>query len=321
MQRMPGPYPAIDPYDHGMLDVSDGQRLYWEQCGNPAGKPAVVLHGGPGSGCTPGMRRYFDPEAYRVVLFDQRNAGRSTPHASDAATDLATNTTEHLLGDIERLRERLGIEQWMVWGGSWGTTLALAYAERHPERVTAIVLAAVTLTRPADIDWLYRGVGRLFPEEWARFRDGVAEAERDGNLVASYHRLLESPDTAVREKAARHWCDWEEVVVSTTPSYRPNPRYDDPRFRMAFARIVTHYFSHNAWLEDGQLLRDAGRLHGIPGVMVHGRLDLGSPLMSAWELGRAWPAGELVVIGGAGHDARDPGMAEAIVAATDRFRG
>ncbi|MEX1104473.1 MAG: prolyl aminopeptidase, partial [Dehalococcoidia bacterium] len=270
-------FPEIEPYDHGMRDVGDGQLVYWEVCGNPSGKPAVVLHGGPGSGCTPGMRRYFDPAVYRVVLFDQRGSGRSTPHASDPSTDLSTNTTEHLLADIERLREHLGIERWLVYGGSWGVTLGLAYAERFPERVTEMVLVSAALTRPADIEWLYRGVGRLFPQQWERFRAGVPDAERDGDLVAAYHRLLESPDAAVREKAARDWCDWEEAVVSSSPGYRPNPRYERPEFRMAFARIVTHYFSNDAWLEDGVLLREAGRLAGIPGIMIHGRFDLGSP--------------------------------------------
>ncbi len=312
-------YPEIEPYDGGMLDVGDGNAIYWEVCGNPAGKPAVVLHGGPGSGCTPGMRRYFDPAAYCVVLFDQRGAGRSTPHASDHATDLSTNTTEHLIADIERLREHIGIERWLVYGGSWGVTLALAYAERFPGRVTEMVLVGVTMTRPSEIEWLYHGVGRLFPEEWSRFRDGVPEGDRDGDLVGAYHRLLEGPDAAVREQAARDWCAWEEAVVASTPGYRPNPRYERPEFRMAFARIVTHYFSHSAWLEDGVLLREAGRLAGIPGIMVHGRLDLGSPLGTAWELARAWPGSELVVVETAGHDTRDSKMAATIVAALDRF--
>ena len=270
-------YPEIEPYQHGILETGDGNRLHWEECGNPSGRPAVVLHGGPGSGCTPGMRRYFDPSAYRVVLFDQRGAGRSRPHASDPATGLATNTTPNLVADIELLREHLGIDRWLVFGGSWGSTLGLAYAERHPARVSAMVLAGVTLTRRADIDWLYHGVGRLFPQEWARFRAGVPEADRDGDLVAAYHRLLEGPDLLVREQAARDWCAWEEAVVSATPGYVPNPRYDRPEFRMAFARIVTHYFARGAWLEEGELLRNARALRGIPGVLIHGRLDLGQP--------------------------------------------
>ncbi len=291
--------------------------MYWEVCGNPWGKPAVVLHGGPGSGCTHEHRRYFDPTAYRIVLFDQRGAGRSAPHAGDVTVDLSTNTTHHLIADIERLREHLGVERWLVWGGSWGATLALAYAERHSERATEIVLASVTMSRPADIHWLYHGVGRFLPREWARFRDGVLAAERDGDLVDAYHRLLNHPDPGVREKAARDWCDWEEAVVSLEPGYRRNPRYDDPRFRMAFARIVTHYFHRHAWLEDGILLGEAHRLAGIPGVLVHGRLDLGSPPAAAWELAQAWPDAVLKLVG-TGHTGGDE-MTKRLIAATDRF--
>jgi proline iminopeptidase len=310
-------YPEIEPYEHEMLDVGDGQRLYWEVCGSRDGKPALVLHGGPGSGCTPGLRRYFDPKAYRIVLFDQRGAGRSVPHASDPSVDLSSNTTQNLIRDVELLREFVGVEHWLVWGISWGATLALAYAESYPQRVTEIVLGSVTMTRPADIHWLYHGVGRFFPEEWARFRDGVPASERDGDLVAAYYRLVNDPDRAVREKAARDWCDWEDAVVSLEPSYERNPRYDDARFRMAFARIVTHYFHHHAWLEDGTLLRDAHRLSGIPGVLVHGRLDIGSPSITAWELARAWPDAELRLVG-TGHTGGDE-MTECLVAATDRF--
>jgi len=312
-----GRYPEIEPHELGMLDVGAGQLLYWEVCGNPDGKPAVVLHGGPGSGCTPGLRRYFDPAAYRIVLFDQRGAGRSSPHASDSTVDLSTNTTSHLIADIERLREHLVVERWLVFGGSWGATLALAYAERHPRRVTEIVLASVTMTRPSDIHWLYHGVGRFFPEQWARFRDGVPPEERDGDLVAAYYRLLNDPRPAVREKAAAEWCDWEDAVVSFEPGYERNSRYDDPRFRMAFARIVTHYFHHNAWLEDGILLRDAHRLAGIPGVLVHGRLDLGAPAATAWDLAQAWPDAELH-LADTGHSGGSE-MTSWLIAATDRF--
>jgi proline iminopeptidase len=310
-------YPEIEPFEHGMLDAGDGQHLYWEVCGNPNGKPAVVLHGGPGSGCTRGLRRYFDPTAYRIVLFDQRGAGRSVPHASDPAVDLSTNTTHHLIEDIERLREHLRVERWLVFGGSWGATLALAYAERHPQLVSELVLASVTLTRSADIQWLYHGVGRFFPNEWARFRDGAPSMERDGDLVAAYYRLLNHPDLAISEKAARDWCNWEEAVVSLEPDSEPDPRYNDPRFRIAFARIVTHYFHHRAWLEDGILLREAHRLAGIPGVLVHGRLDLGSPAVVAWELAQAWAEAELHLVG-TGHTGGDE-MSDHLVTATDRF--
>jgi proline iminopeptidase len=309
-------YPEIEPLEQGMLEAGDGHRVYWEVCGSPNGKPAVVLHGGPGSGCTPEHRRYFDPEAYRVVLFDQRGAGRSEPHAADARSDLSTNTTHHLIADIELLREHHGVDKWLVWGYSWGSTLALAYAERFPDRVAEVVLGSVTMSRPSEIDWLYGGVGRFFPEGWRDFREGVSPGERDGDLVAAYHRLLNDPDPDVRERAARHWCDWEDLVAPIDPRQR-NPRYEDSRFRMAFARLVTHYFHHRAWLEEGALLREAHRLAGIPGVLVHGRLDLGSPPVTAWELAEAWPDATLELVG-TGHTGGDE-MDERLVAATDRF--
>ena len=312
-------YPPIEPYDHGRLDVGGGHQIYWEAYGNPAGKPAVVLHGGPGSGCTPGARRYFDPRAYRIILFDQRGAGRSTPHASSPGIDLSTNTTAHLLADIEQLRVHLGIERWLVFGGSWGSTLALAYAERHAHCVTGMVLVSIATTTPAEIDWITRGAGMFFPEAWARFQAGVPKSDRGGRLVDAYHRLLMHPDPAVHERAARDWCDWEMALVAVHPNHTPSPRYESPSFRLGFARLVTHYWRHDAWLEDGSLLRDAGRLADIPGVLIHGRLDLGGPLVTPWRLSRAWPGSELVIFGDAGHDARDPGMAESIVTATSRF--
>jgi proline iminopeptidase len=312
-------YPAAEPYAHGMLDVGDGQLIYWEECGNPAGKPALVLHGGPGSGCVPAFRRFFDPAAYRVVLFDQRGAGRSTPHASVFEADLTTNTTHHLIADIEALRRHLGIDQWLVWGVSWGSTLGLTYAEQHPDRVSELVLRSVCLTRRADIDWLYHGVGAFFPEEWEAFRDGVPLADRDGDLVDAYRRLLADDDPKVREKAARRWCEWEDAVLSLEAGWRPNVRYRDPSFRMAFARIVTHYFAHHAWLEDDQLLRDADRLSGIPAVLVHGRLDLGGPPRGVWQLARAWPRSELLLVANAGHTGNKK-MTAALLEATDRFR-
>jgi proline iminopeptidase len=322
-------YPEIEPFEHGVLDVGDGHLVYWEVCGSPNGKPAVVLHGGPngkpavvlhggpGSGCTPEHRRYFDPGAYRVVLFDQRGAGRSEPHASDTSADLSTNTTQHLITDIELVREHLGVDRWLVWGYSWGSTLALAYAERSADRVSEVVLGSVTMSRYSEIEWLYHGVGHLFfPEAWRRFQDGVPPSERESDLVAAYHRLLNDSDPGVRERAARNWCDWEDVVASMDPDQR-NPRYEDPRFRMAFARIVTHYFHHGAWLEDGILLRDAHRLAGITGVLVHGRLDLGNPPITAWELAEAWPDATLELVG-TGHTGGDE-MDERLVSATDRF--
>jgi proline iminopeptidase len=312
-------YPDIEPYDHGMLDVGDGNRVYWEVCGNPDGKPAVVFHGGPGSGCTPGWRRYFNPDAYRFVLFDQRGCGRSTPHASEPTTDLTTNTTEHLIADIELLRRHLGIERWLIYGGSWGSTLALAYAQRYPERVTEIVLFGIATSTHREVEWLTRHVGRLHPQAWARFRDGVPPEERDGNLAAAYARLLNHPDAAVREKAAIDWCAWEDEHVRVRSYHGHNERYDDPVFRMAFARLVTHYFSNAAFLEDGILLREAGSLAGIPGVLVHGRLDLSSPLESAWRVAQAWPGSELIVVDDAGHGPADAAIAQAVLTAIDRF--
>jgi proline iminopeptidase len=308
-------YPEIEPYDSGMLDVGDGAAIYWETSGNPDGKPAVVLHGGPGGGCSPGHRRTFDPEAYRIVLFDQRNCGRSTPHASDPATDLSTNTTDHLVADLEALRRHLDIDRWLVLGGSWGSALGLVYAQRYPRRVSELLLVSAVTARRSETELLTRGLGRLFPDAWARFRDGVPEADRDGDLAAAYHRLLEDPDPRVRDKAARDWCAWEDAIVPTAP---PSPAFQDPRYRLAFARIVTHYWAHGSWLEEGIVLRQAGLLAGIPGVIVQGALDPGNLLGTPWELAHAWPGSELLLFPDAGHEG-SAGMREALVAATDLF--
>ena len=312
------PYPPIIPYEQGMLGVGDGNSLYWEACGNPRGKNALVLHGGPGSGCSDGARRLFDPHQYRVVLFDQRNCGRSRPHAGDMGTDLRHNTTAHLVEDIERLRRHLGIPKWLVFGGSWGATLALAYAQEHPRRVSEIVLTAVTTTRRREINWLYHDVAPLFPEQWARFRAGVPAAQGE-NMVAAYYRLLRDPDPAVHNRAAREWCAWENALLSVQADARPEPRRLTPSFQLCFARIVTRYFHHAAWLEEGVLLHRAPVLDGIPGILVHGRLDLGAPLETAWELHRAWQGSELWIVDGAGHSSSDPGMPQKLVEATDRF--
>lgn len=318
---MPEPYPPTEPYDQGLLDVGDGNLVYWEARGNPDGKPAVVVHGGPGSSCEGSTGRSFDPSRYRIVLYDQRGCGRSTPHASDPATDMSVNTTEHLLADLERLREHLGIERWLLHGGSWGSTLILAYAERHPERVSAIVIPSVTMGRRSELDWLYGGVGRFFPEAWERFRDAVPEAERDGDLLAAYARLLEHPDAEVRSKAATAWLAWEDAVISREPHGTPNAYSDrPPAAQLAFVRICAHYFSHAAWLEEGILLRNANRLAGIPGVLIHGRLDMGSPARTAWELARAWPDARLVFIEDSGHTGSET-MSTEIRAALDRFAG
>ncbi|WP_267241901.1 prolyl aminopeptidase [Streptomyces sp. PR69] len=316
---MTAPYPLIAPYDRGMLDVGDGQSIHWEVSGNPEGKPAVYVHGGPGSGSSAGVRRHFDPDRYRLVLFDQRGCGRSTPHAADPATDMRHNTTGRLLADMERLREHLGVERWLLYGGSWGSTLLLAYAEAHPHRVTEIVVNSVTTTRRSEIDWLYRGVGRFFPAEWERFRDGAAAANRGDGLLTAYARLLADPDARVRDRAAADWCAWEDAVVGLEPNGAPAPYSGRPSAaRLAMVRIAAHYFAHGAWLEEGALLRDAGRLKGNPGVLFHGRFDLASPLDTAWELSRVWPDAELIVVDDAGHLGSD-GLRARLRVALDRF--
>lgn len=297
-------YPRIEPYETGMLDVGERNLIYWEACGTPDGKPALVVHGGPGSGFTPEHRQYFDPERYRVVLFDQRGCGRSKPPASDPETDMQRNTTDHLLADMEQLRERLGIDRWLLFGGSWGATLSLAYAEAYPERVSEIVLSGVTTTRPTEIEWLYHGLARFFPEAWERFHEGV-DAE-DDELIATYARRMADPDPEVRRRTADAWCAWEDTVISeeldgTANVYSGRPRDE----KHSFVRIAAHYFAHRAWLEDGILLRNADRLAGIPGVLIHGRFDLAAPLGTAWELNRQWPDSELTVVEDSGHIGSD----------------
>ncbi|MEU9131696.1 prolyl aminopeptidase [Kitasatospora sp. NPDC048540] len=313
-------YPPTDPYDSGFLDTGDGNRVYYEQLGNPGGKPALAVHGGPGSGASRRPSRAWDPEHYRLVRFDQRNCGRSTPHAADPAADMSLNTTQHLIDDMERLREHLGIEKWLLSGGSWGATLILAYAQQHPARVTGITLQAVTTTRRSEIDWLYRGAGRFYPEAWDRFRDGVPAGERDGDLLAAYARLMENPDRAVREKAAADWLAWEDAVISDEPNGQPG-MYSDREVddQIAFVRICAHFFSNGAWLAEDQLLRDAHRLAGIPAVLVHGRHDMGSPVQTAWELAKAWPDARLQIFEDSGH-AGSLAMQEAARAAVEEFK-
>jgi len=307
-------YPEIEPYADGHLDVGDGHRVYWETCGNPAGKPALVLHGGPGSGCGPGLRRFFDPDRYRVVLFDQRGCGRSRPHASERAADLSANTTEHLLGDIERLRAHLAVERWLLFGGSWGCVLGLAYAERHPERVTEIVMMGLATGRRSETDLLTRGLGRVFPNAWASFRDHVPPEDREGDLPTAYARLLANRDPAIHQSAADAWCTWEDALE---PSAR-GLMEENAAYRLAFARLVTHYWSHGSWLAEGEVLRDVGRLAGIPGVLVQGILDFGNLLGTPWELAAAWPAAALHLVDAA-HETRSREMVERLVAATDAF--
>jgi proline iminopeptidase len=294
-------YPVIEPYDSGMLAVGDGQELYWETVGDPSGIPALWLHGGPGSGSGPGHRRIFDPAKFRAVLFDQRGCGRSRPLADTAAADLSANTTDHLLRDIEQLRDHLAIEQWVVTGGSWGVTLALAYAQRHPERVTAMALAAVTAGRRGETEWITRDLRRVFPREWDAFASVVPVPDRDGDLSTAYARLLAHPDPTVTEEAALSWCRWEDTHVSLAPGATPWLQHQDRTFQQVFARLVTHYWSHGCFLDDTPILSNMDRIAHIPAVLIHGRYDVSGPLDTAWDLHRAWPASQFVVVDDAGH--------------------
>ncbi|MFD6675167.1 prolyl aminopeptidase [Rhodococcus zopfii] len=320
MTALREPYPPIEPYDQGMLEVGDDQQVYWEVSGNPDGKPVVVLHGGPGGGTSPTHRQFFDPAAYRIVLFDQRGCGRSLPHVADGA-DLSANTTDHLLRDIELLRTGLGIARWQVFGGSWGSTLALAYAQRHPDRVTELVLRGVFLLRRSEIDWYYNGgAGQIYPDLWEKFCAPLAGAEPGEHPVDTYHRLLHSPDPDVALEAAVAWSTWEGATSSLLPRPEHVAETGEPRFALAFARIENHYFHHRGFLDEGQLLRDVHRLDGIPGVIVQGRYDVVCPAASAWALHRAWPESTLCIIDDAGHAANEPGITHHLVEATDRFR-
>jgi proline iminopeptidase len=307
-------YPPLDTLADGMLDVGEGHRVYWEVSGNPDGKPVVFLHGGPGAGTSPLQRRLFDPAAYRIVLFDQRGCGRSIPHVVTKDPD-EHNTTWHLVADMEALREHLGIERWQLFGGSWGATLALAYAQTHPGRVTEIILRGVFLLRKSELDWLYRGgAGALFPQEWAAFSFLVPE----GDALDGYARLLREPARATEAAAA--WSAWEASVVSLTPNPGLAASYADPKFATAFAKLALHYFTHGGWLDDGQLVRDAGKLAGIPGRIVQGRYDVVCPPVTAWELHQAWPDSTLTVLPRAGHAITDLGVLDALLEATDSFR-
>ena len=307
-------YPPIDPYETGMLEVGDGHTVYYERCGTKGAKPVVFLHGGPGGGCSPSHRQLFDPARYDIMLFDQRGCGRSTPHAS-----LEANTTWHLVDDIERLRARVGCEQWQVFGGSWGSTLALAYAETHPERVSELVLRGVYTVTKAEMDWYYKfGVSEMFPEKFERFLAPIPEAER-GDMVEAYRKRLTGDDEAAKLAAARAWSIWETITLMPDESLTRD--FSDGHFALAFARIENHYFAHAAWLEEGQLLRDAHKLKGIPGVIVHGRYDMPCPARYAWQLSKVWTDADFHLIEGAGHAYNEPGILDQLIAATDRFAG
>jgi proline iminopeptidase len=309
-------YDPIEPFQQGMLKVSPVHSLYYEQCGNPNGHPVVFLHGGPGGGLIDNYRRYFDPEAYRIVLFDQRGSGKSTPHAS-----LEENTTWHLVADIERLREHLGIEKWMVFGGSWGSTLALAYAQRHPEPVSSMVLRGIFLCRPREIDWFYQyGASAIFPDVWEEFLRVIPEDER-GNMLEAYYRRLTSEDEAVRLEAARAWSIWEGSTSKLIPDQGLIDTFGDPHKALSLARIEAHYFRNNSFFEtDNYLIENVGRIRHIPCVIVQGRYDVVCPAENAWELHRAWPEAKLVIVGDAGHSITEPGIISALVEATDRFK-
>ncbi|SDK63699.1 prolyl aminopeptidase Serine peptidase. MEROPS family S33 [Cryobacterium psychrotolerans] len=312
-------YPEIEPYETGMLDVGDGQALYWEASGNPDGKPAVYLHGGPGGASSATQRRVFNPEKYRIILFDQRGCGRSTPHASEPAADLEANTTWHLVADLERLRAHLGIDSWLVCGGSWGSALALAYAQTHTEHVTELVVRGIFTLRPVELDWFYEGgAAAIYPDLWESFLAPVPVDER-GHLIEAYGRLLHDPDQAVRERAGIAWSTWESSTITLLQQPETIAHFTEPAFAVAFARIENHYFQNGGWFEPNQLIRDAGKLKDIPGVIVQGRYDMCTPAFTAWELHKAWPEAEFHMIPDAGHAFDQPGNLDAIIAATDRF--
>lgn len=314
----PGPlrtlYPPLEPFESGMLDVGDGHRIYWERCGNPQGKPAVFLHGGPGSGCTAEHRSLFDPEKYCVLLFDQRGCGRSTPHAC-----LEANTTWHLVADIEVLRNLFGIGKWLVFGGSWGSTLALAYAQTHPARVSELIVRGIFGVRRAELLWYYQeGASWLFPDEWEKFIAPIPPQERH-DYMAAYRRRLTGSDEAVKLEAAQAWSNWEGSTITLWPSEDALKAHKAEFYALAFARIENHYFTHGGFLDEGQLLRDAPKLRNIPGVIVQGRYDVVTPLRTAWELHRAWPEAQFHLVEGAGHAYSEAGILHRLIEATDSF--
>lgn len=312
-------YPPIEPYDTGELFVGDGNRVFYEQSGNPDGKPVVFLHGGPGGGTSPWHRRFFDPERYRIILLDQRGCGRSTPHASAPDADLRHNTTWHLVADIDLLRRNLGIDRWQVFGGSWGSALALAYAQTHPEAVTEIVLRGIFTLRRHELEWFYEGgAGAVFPDLWADFIAPIPVLERS-RMIEAYHRRLFDPDPAVHRPAGLAWTRWEASTLTLRPDPELVAAMTDPDTAVAFARIENHYFVHEGWFREGQLIENARILRGIPAVIVQGRYDVCTPMMTAWDLHRAWPEADFVVVSDAGHAASEPGIATALRAATDRF--
>lgn len=309
-------YPAIEPYETGTIDVGDGHIVYYERSGTPGAKPAVFLHGGPGGGISPNHRRLFHPDHYDVLLFDQRGCGRSTPHAG-----LNANTTWHLVADIERLRALVGVEQWLVFGGSWGSALALAYAEAHPAHVSELVLRGIFTVRETELDWYYQfGASEVHPEKWDAFIAPIPLEERS-DLRAAYRKRLTGTDEAMRLECARAWSLWEGRTLTLLPDPDTSSGFGDPHFALAFARIENHYFVHGGWLEEDQLIRDAHKLRGIPSTIVQGRYDMACPTRTAWELHRAWPEADFHLVEGAGHAWSEPGILDQLVRATDRYAG
>lgn len=311
-------YPPIEPYDSGFLEVGDGQRIYWEECGALAGKPAVFLHGGPGGRSSPLARRFFDAARYRLLLFDQRGCGRSVPSVSDLKVDLSANTTWHLVEDMELLRRARQIERWQLFGGSWGSTLALAYAETHPVRVSELVLFAICTLRRRELDWYYNGgAGALRPERYEMLLEPLGGRGFHGDVISAYHRLLSHPDPAIHRSAAVTWATWEQATVTLIEDADRVRSASDPLAAVATARLESHYFTHGGWLSDSQLIDQAHRLDGVPAVLVQGRYDVVTPVRTAWELARALPTADLQIIEGEGHVG--PRVFAALVAATDRF--
>ena len=307
-------YPAIEPYSSQRLKVDDVHELYLEESGNPAGLPVLFIHGGPGAGCEPHHRCFFNPDQYRIILFDQRGCGRSTPHAS-----LENNTTWHLVADIELIRQHLGIEQWVLFGGSWGSTLALAYAESHPERVLALVLRGIFLTRPEDIHWFYQqGASRLFPDYWQDFIRPVAEVDR-ADMVSAYYRLLTSADESVRLEAAKAWSVWEGLTATLVPNPQVVEHFSDPLSALSIARIECHYFMHDSFFEPNQLINNIDQIRQIPGFIVHGRYDVICPVEQAWALHQAWPEAELHIMPASGHSVMEEDICNTLIQITDRI--
>lgn len=309
-------YPEIEPYNSGMLKVSDVHDIYFEECGNPDGKPVVYLHGGPGGGCNANFRRYFDPSAYRVVLFDQRGCGRSTPHAC-----LEDNTTWHTISDIEALREQMGIDKWQVFGGSWGSTLGLAYAQKHPERVTELVMRGLFTLRRSELEWFYQsGASEMFPDVWEGYVAPIPEAER-GDMIGAYYKRLTGDNREEQLRCAKAWAVWEGTTISLLPNLDRQANFAADDFAIAFARIESHYFVNGGFFEvDDQVIRDLPKIKHIPCVLIQGRYDMCTPMRTAWEIHKAWPEADFKLVHDAGHAGSEPGIVHELITATDSFR-